>query len=140
MAYKNFMPKISHKLIAIPLLVIFFTLIIIYILVQKQSSNKIIPVPVQITIFGEIEISPTTNMSGTQQSRMTESEARTIAEKSCIKGGKALSPGYYNENSNTWWYDANLNATKPGCKPSCVVSEKSKTAEINWRCTGLMQN
>jgi len=68
---------------------------------------------------------------------LTEKEARTIAERSCIKGGEALSPGYYNENSKTWWFEANLNATRPGCTPACVVSEETKTAEINWRCTGL---
>lgn len=69
---------------------------------------------------------------------MTETEAKTIAEATCIKGGESLAPGYYNENSKTWWFDANLNATKPGCNPACVVSEDTKTAEINWRCTGLL--
>jgi hypothetical protein len=69
---------------------------------------------------------------------MTEAEARVIAEKSCIKGAEALGAGTYNSNSQTWWYDANLNATRPGCNPACVVSEQTKTAEINWRCTGLI--
>lgn len=69
---------------------------------------------------------------------MSESEARTIAQASCIKGGEALSAGAYNENSKTWWFDANLNAAKPGCNPACVVSVETKTAEINWRCTGAL--
>jgi hypothetical protein len=69
---------------------------------------------------------------------LTEAEARVIAEKTCIKGGESLASGYYNENSKTWWYDANLNATRPGCNPACVVSEETKTAEINWRCTGAI--
>jgi hypothetical protein len=51
--------------------------------------------------------------------------------------GEALGPGIYNENSKTWWFDANLNATKPGCNPACVVFE-NKTTEINWRCTGAV--
>lgn len=72
------------------------------------------------------------------KSLMPEAEARVIAEKACIKGGESLAPGYYNENSKTWWYDANLNAVKEGCNPACVVSEQTKTAEINWRCTGLI--
>jgi len=72
-------------------------------------------------------------------SAITENEARVIAEKTCIKGGETLSIGYYNENSKTWWYDANLNSTQKGCNPACVVSEETKTAEINWRCTGLAQ-
>jgi len=69
---------------------------------------------------------------------LSEAEARVIAGKNCIKGGESLSPGYFNENSRTWWFDANLNATQPGCNPACVVSEVTKTAEINWRCTGLI--
>ncbi len=72
-------------------------------------------------------------------SLLSEVEARVIAEKSCIKGGEVLASGIYNENSKTWWYDANLNATKEGCNPACVVDEKTKTAEINWRCTGLKE-
>ena len=70
---------------------------------------------------------------------LTEAEARVIAEKTCIKGGEALtSGGTYNENSKTWWFDANLNSTQQGCNPACVVAEETKTVEINWRCTGLI--
>ena len=70
---------------------------------------------------------------------ITEAQARTIAEAACIKGGEALKGGgTYNLNSNTWWFDANLNATKPGCNPACVVSAETKKAEINWRCTGAI--
>lgn len=69
---------------------------------------------------------------------LSESEARAIAEKTCIKGGESLSSGSYNENSKTWWFDANLNATQQGCNPACVVSEDTKSAEINPRCTGLI--
>ena len=70
---------------------------------------------------------------------LTELEARTIAEQTCIKGGGAVSNPSYNSVTKTWWYDANLNATREGCNPACVVSEISKTAEINWRCTGLQE-
>lgn len=69
---------------------------------------------------------------------MTEVDARRIAESSCVKGGEALGPGSYNPNSKTWWFDANLNSRPEGCSPACVVSEETKTAEINWRCTGLV--
>jgi hypothetical protein len=69
---------------------------------------------------------------------MSESDARAIAQASCIKGGEALGSGTYNETTKTWWFDANLNATKPGCNPACVVSVETKTAEINWRCTGAL--
>ncbi len=70
---------------------------------------------------------------------LSEAEARIIAEKSCIKGGEALDSGVYNENSKTWWFDANLNSVREGCTPACVVSEETKTAEINWSCTGLIE-
>ncbi len=71
-------------------------------------------------------------------SELSEKEARAIAEKSCVKGGEVLSSGSYNEITKTWWFDANLNATSEGCHPACVVSEETRTAEINWRCTGLI--
>jgi len=74
----------------------------------------------------------------TKGGTITEADARIIAENTCIKGGEALSAGTYNPNSTTWWFDANLNATKPGCNPACVVSTETKQAEINWRCTGVI--
>ncbi len=80
----------------------------------------------------EFELCPKIN------SILSESEARLIAEKSCIKGGESLSSGIYNSNTKTWWYDANLNATREGCNPACVVNEETKIAELNWRCTGLI--
>jgi len=71
--------------------------------------------------------------------KMTETEAETIAIKYCIKGGEALGSGVYNSGTKTWWFDANLNSTREGCNPACVVSEETRQAEINWRCTGLKQ-
>lgn len=73
-------------------------------------------------------------------SLLSEAEARIIAEKSsCIKDRETLTKGIYNKISKTWWFDANLNEVKKGCNPACVVSEETKTAEINWRCTGLLR-
>ncbi|MCK9351908.1 MAG: hypothetical protein WCT49_06810 [Candidatus Paceibacterota bacterium] len=72
---------------------------------------------------------------------LSETEARTIAAETCVKGGSDSlkgSAGIYNEVTKTWWFDANLNSTKPGCNPACVVSEQTKKAEINWRCTGAI--
>ncbi len=81
----------------------------------------------------------TPQASQTPGTGLTEAEARQIAEEACIKGGEALtSGGTYNANSKTWWFDANLNSTPQGCNPACVVFEETKTAEINWRCTGLI--
>ncbi|MBI5004106.1 hypothetical protein HZC00_03360 [Candidatus Kaiserbacteria bacterium] len=65
---------------------------------------------------------------------LTEPQARVIAEKPCIKGGEAIGPGTYDASSKTWWYEANLNATRPSCTPGCVVSEATQVAEISWHC------
>lgn len=64
---------------------------------------------------------------------MTEMEAQLIAEKTCIKGGEA-GLGTYNNTLKTWWFDANLNTVREGCTPGCVVSEETKTAEVQWKC------
>ena len=85
--------------------------------------------------FGEVA----QKFEGEATNILIEAEARVIAEKSCIKGGEALGVGIYNENSKTWWYDANLNVTKSGCNPACVVDVVTKKADINWRCTGLKE-
>lgn len=84
------------------------------------------------------ETSTVTGSTTTSKSILGESDAQMIAQKMCIKDGETLAPGYYNENSKTWWFDANLNPAKRGCNPTCVVSEETKTAEINWRCTGAI--
>lgn len=74
------------------------------------------------------------------KSQLTQEDAKTIAQEFCIKGGGSLGDGIYNQNSKTWWFEANLNNANPGCRPACVVSESTKSAEINWRCTGLKES
>jgi hypothetical protein len=74
--------------------------------------------------------------ANSENSSMTIAEARRIAENSdCVKEGDLTGNYSYNPNSRTWWID--LDAKKNGCSPACVVGEETKTAEINWRCTGL---
>lgn len=70
-------------------------------------------------------------------SLLSEEEAQTIAEKSCIKGGEALANGIYDKSTKMWWYAANLNSVREGCVPSCVVDDQTKTAGINWKCVGV---
>jgi len=71
-------------------------------------------------------------------SGLTIGEAMAIAEASeCVENG-TLSDSYsYNQVTETWWID--LNIEKPGCSPACVVDEVAMVAEINWRCTGLLE-
>ncbi len=65
-------------------------------------------------------------------------EAIVIAKNSeCIETGNLTEKYSYNEFTKTWWID--LDASKPGCNPACVVKEETKTAEVNWRCTGAIE-
>lgn len=64
-------------------------------------------------------------------------EALEIARKSeCIAEGELTNRSMYNEFTETWWID--LDIEKEGCSPACVISVGTKAAEINWRCTGLL--
>ena len=53
-----------------------------------------------------------------------------------LQSGTLKDTAEYNPNSNTWWID--MTADKPNCNPACVVDVTTKTAEVNWRCTGVV--
>ena len=55
----------------------------------------------------------------------------------CVKEGNLTNNYNYNPNSKTWWID--LDTEKEWCNPACVVEEYSGTAEINWRCMGILE-
>ncbi|MBW3014599.1 hypothetical protein KY335_05160 [Candidatus Woesearchaeota archaeon] len=58
------------------------------------------------------------------------------ADSDCVADGWLVEDSaLYNPETRTWWID--LEIEKEGCAPACVVSE-SGSAEINWRCTGLI--
>ena len=68
--------------------------------------------------------------------QMTREEAIQIAEASnCVAEGPLLETVQCNSLTGTWWLD--LDIEREGCMPACVVDINDKTAEINWRCTGL---
>ena len=68
---------------------------------------------------------------------MSIEEAIVIAQNSeCTLEGPLTSNYFYNENSKTWWID--MAVEKENCNPACVVDTQTKTAEINWRCMGLL--
>jgi len=104
--------------------------------IDDLNNNRSRYIPVDEPDYPVVELEPSVDPG--LPSVMTESEAKAIAESSCIKGGEALGIGVYNEITKTWWFDANLNTAKKGCNPACVVSEAAKNAEINWRCTGAI--
>lgn len=70
--------------------------------------------------------------------QMDYEEARKIAEEGC-KEGSLKEEHSCNDYTGTWWIDFTPNEPKDGCNPACVVNVETKEAEINWRCTGLMQ-
>jgi len=75
--------------------------------------------------------------NGTDYS-MGFSEAKELAKKSeCGDRFKENGIPGCNPATGTWWID--LNIEKEGCSPACVINVKTKKAEINWRCTGLIQ-
>lgn len=67
---------------------------------------------------------------------MTLDEAKSIATGSeCWDNFRINS--MCNENTWTFWID--LDIEKTWCNPACVIDLETKTAEINWRCTGLIE-
>jgi len=58
----------------------------------------------------------------------------------CTEKGTLTEKHIYNENSKTWWIDLEMKPEfkKEICHPACVINEETKTAEINWRCTGAL--
>jgi|GEM_PF-969188 len=70
---------------------------------------------------------------------LTYDEARAIAENStCVQEGSLTDTYVYNEYTRTWWIDFEPFTEPKGCNPACVVFEDTRTAEINWRCTGAL--
>ena len=70
--------------------------------------------------------------------RMNYEEAKKIAEEGC-KEGILKEEHSCNDYGGTWWIDFAPDEPKEGCNPACVVDVDTKTAEINWRCTGLIK-
>lgn len=113
----------------------------VYNFAERLPSEPMTAKPsVAKSIFVQYDASTGRISESVKSTGLSESVARLIAEQTCIKGGESLAPGIYNAGTKTWWFDANLNATREGCNPACVVSEAQNTAEINWRCTGLLNN
>ena len=69
--------------------------------------------------------------------KLSYQEAVDIAQGSeCLEQGQLKETHSCNQGTGTWWID--LDIDKPGCAPACVVNVSERTAEINWRCTGLV--
>ncbi len=67
-------------------------------------------------------------------------EILEIAQNSeCTQKGTLIDNYFYNENSETWWIDLTLFEDLPNCNPACVINMETMRAEINYRCTGLIE-
>ena len=83
-------------------------------------------------------ITPIQTCESISGKKMDFSEAEKIAKETC-KNGEIKSSFFCNEITGTWWFDFIPNEFKNGCNPACVVDVEKGTAEINWRCTGLIK-
>ena len=69
---------------------------------------------------------------------ITIDEAYQIAQDSaCVQAGAVKKDCNCNQGTGTCWLTME-GTDKPGCAPACVVNVETKSAEINWRCSGLM--
>ena len=76
-----------------------------------------------------------TSCTDSNKNTLNLEEARTIAKNSEC-GDNLLDHAFCNNGTGTYWID--LNITKEGCSPACVIDVVTKNASINWRCTGLI--
>jgi len=67
---------------------------------------------------------------------MSLKEAKGIMADSECSPYKTTTERFCNQDTNTWWIG--IDAEKEGCNPACVVNTQTKTAQINWRCTGAL--
>lgn len=73
------------------------------------------------------------------EGKLNITQAMAIAEGSeCARDGSLTNTASYNNVTDTWWIDLEPKEPKQGCSPACVVYEKNGTAQVNWRCTGLV--
>lgn len=80
-------------------------------------------------------------MSFPESEKLTLEEATEIAANSeCTEQGELTDNSMYNEDTKTWWIELDMKEEfkKDYCNPACVVKESTKTAEINWRCMGVL--
>lgn len=106
-------------------------------LLRKVSASAGLIVLLAGLLTGCMSVDPGETVSPLPVLALTEAEARTIAEQSaCAEVGTLTETAFFNPVTGAWWID--LAADKPGCAPACVVDVATKTAEVNWRCTGLL--
>ncbi|MBN1454739.1 MAG: hypothetical protein JW945_00585 [Methanomicrobia archaeon] len=108
-----------------------------FFLTSEKDPSRIDRATVTVTLDNWVVVDVIYAQGGLEP--LTYDEARAIAENStCVQEGTLTDTYVYNEYTRTWWIDLEPFTEKEGCNPACVVSEDTRTAEINWRCTGLL--
>lgn len=106
-----------------------------FIVIKESSSKNRIQTPI---LVDKENIEKVTDTKKENIQSMSEEKAREIAKMSeCVREGLLKDNAIYNDYTKTWWID--LDIDKPGCNPACVIFEDERV-EINWRCTGLIEN
>ena len=103
-----------------------------------RHGNPSAPMPLS-NCESEIEtsISPSLKCSSPGGKTMELEEAKAISKEKCTDG-ELQTAFLCNANTGTWWIDFIPDQPKEGCNPACVVDIESSSAEVNWRCTGLI--
>ncbi len=81
---------------------------------------------------------PETEESCPEDCSIPEEAMEAARNSECGEEGELSGTYMYNENSKTWWIGLELYEPNPNCNPACVVYTENMSAEINWRCTGLV--
>jgi hypothetical protein len=109
-------------------------LLLICIAVLSACGPRI-PVIPPVTL--DTETSPELCVDEDTGAEMSYTEAARLAQQSeCTQEGGLAQTRVCNPGTGTWWIDMDIE--RPGCAPACVVDINTGSAEINWRCTGLV--
>lgn len=59
---------------------------------------------------------------------------RVFDMSQCSREGSAKDTHYCDAKAGAWVID--IQTYRKGCNPACVIDVKTKTAKVDWRCTG----
>lgn len=120
----------------------FFILFAIKFIPHKSVESSVFAPPVieesgfDISKFSQEELEICEDASG---NKMYYGEAKMIAQDSdCMAEGALAEKHFCNDYNTSWWID--LDKKMEGCSPACVVEVATKQTQVNYRCTGLLEN
>lgn len=112
---------------------------VMFYLTSEKDQERTDKATVKLTLDDWEVVDVLYAQGGVPSEKLTFEEAMAIAQNSdCVKEGTLTDIYVYNANTRTWWIDLDPYSEHEGCNPACVVYEDTQTAEINWRCTGLL--